>query len=137
MAKAIARFEAYSRYKDFKTFHIEQAKGFKRYLADQCSERSGELLSKATLYATLTALKRFVLWLAGQPGYKSRISYSDADYFNLSTKEVRIAKTRRRTVYHLGHHRERFHRPRTNPWYQEQLSKILRPLLGSSSQRAM
>ena len=30
VAKAIARFEAYTRYKDFKTFHIEQAKGFKR-----------------------------------------------------------------------------------------------------------
>ena len=26
VAKAIARFEAYTRYKDFKTFHIEQAK---------------------------------------------------------------------------------------------------------------
>ena len=27
-----------------------------------------------------------------QPGYKSRISYSDAEYFNLSAKETRIAK---------------------------------------------
>ena len=35
VAKAIARFEAYTRYKDFKTFHIEQAKAFKRDLADQ------------------------------------------------------------------------------------------------------
>jgi hypothetical protein len=37
--------------------------------------RSGEPLSKATLYATLTALTRFFVWLAGQPGYKSRISH--------------------------------------------------------------
>jgi site-specific recombinase XerC len=95
VAKAIARFEAYTRYKDFKTFHIEQAKGFTRDLADQRSHRSGEPLSKATLYATLTALKRFFVWLAGQPGYKSRISYSDAEYFNLSAKETRIAKTTR------------------------------------------
>jgi integrase len=95
VAKAIARFEAYTRYKDFKTFHIEQAKGFKRDLADQRSHRSGEPLSKATLYATLTALKRFFIWLAGQPGYKSRISYSDAEYFNLSAKETRIAKATR------------------------------------------
>ena len=92
VAKALARFEAYTRYKDFKTFHIEQAKSFKRELAEQRSCRSGEPLSKATLYATLTALKRFFVWLAGQPGYKSRISYSDAEYFNLSTKETRIAK---------------------------------------------
>jgi integrase len=92
VAKAIARFEGYTRYKDFKTFHIEQAKAFKRELANQRGHRSGEALSKATLYATLTALKRFFVWLAGQPGYKSRISYSDAEYFNLSTKETRIAK---------------------------------------------
>jgi hypothetical protein len=35
VAKAISRFEAFTRYKDFKTFHIEQAKAFKRDLADQ------------------------------------------------------------------------------------------------------
>ena len=34
VAKAIARFEAYTRYKDFKAFHVEQAKAFKRDLAD-------------------------------------------------------------------------------------------------------
>jgi integrase len=92
VAKAIARFEDYAGYKDFKTFHIEQAKAFKRDLADHRAHRSGEPLSKATLYATLTALKLFFIWLAGQPGYKSRISYSDAEYFNLSSKDTRIAK---------------------------------------------
>ena len=95
VAKAIARFEAYTKGRDFKNFHIEQAKGFKLSLADQRGSRSGEPLSKPTLYATLTALKRFFVWLAGQPGYKSRISYSDAEYFNLSTKETRIAKATR------------------------------------------
>jgi integrase len=91
-AKAITRFEAYTNWRDFKKFHIEQAKGFKHSLSDQRGSRSGGPLSKATLYATLTALKRFFIWLAGQPGYKSRISYSDAEYFNLSVKETRIAK---------------------------------------------
>src|SRR5260370_39458552 len=43
----------------------------------------------------LTGLKRFFIWLAGQPGYKSRISYADAEYFNLSVKEIRIAKAHR------------------------------------------
>lgn len=97
VAKAIARFEAFTRYRDFKAFHIEQARGFKRDLAEQRGNRSGEPLSKATLYATLTVLKRFFVWLAGQPGYKSRISYSDAEYFNLSAKETRIAKATRPT----------------------------------------
>jgi integrase len=68
---------------------------FKKYLADQQGQQSGEKLSKATLYATLTQLKRFFQWLSGQPGYKSRFQYSDAEYFNLSDKDVRIATAQR------------------------------------------
>jgi integrase len=95
VAKAIARFEAYTRYKDFKAFHIEKARGLKRHLVDQRAHWSGAPLSEATRYATLTALKRFFTWVAGQPGYKSRITYDDAEYFNLSAKETRIAKATR------------------------------------------
>jgi integrase/recombinase XerD len=97
VAKAINRFETYTKFRDFKAFHIEQAKGFKASLAEQMSLRTKDRLSKATLYATLNALKRFFIWLAGQPGYKSRVSYSDAEYFNLSAKETRVAKARRRS----------------------------------------
>jgi integrase len=97
VAKAIARFEAYTKWREFKKFHIEQAKGFKHSLAEQRGLRDGEPLSKATLYATVTSLQRFFHWLAGQPGYKSRISYSDADYFSLSAKDTRIAKAVRPT----------------------------------------
>ena len=96
VAKALTRFEAYTRHREFKAFHIDQAKGFKRMLsAEQRAENSDERLSRATQYATVTALKRFFVWLAGQPGYKSRISYADAEYFNLSIKEARIAKASR------------------------------------------
>jgi integrase len=95
VAKALNRFETYTRFRDFKAFHIEQAKGFKASLAEQLSLRTKDHLSKATLYATLSALKRFFIWLAGQSGYRSRISYSDAEYFNLSAKETRIAKAHR------------------------------------------
>src|SRR6516164_3881302 len=95
VAKALNRFETYTKFRDFKAFHIEQAKGFKTHLADQTSLRTSERLSKATLYATLNALRRFFIWLAGQPGYKSRISYADAEYFNLSAKDTRIAKAHR------------------------------------------
>src|ERR1700730_4689642 len=95
VAKPINRFESYTKFRDCKALHIEQAKGFKASLAEQMSLRTKDRLSKATLYATLNALKRFFIWLAGQPGYKSRISYCDAEYFNLSGKETRIAKARR------------------------------------------
>ena len=93
-AKSISRFEDYNRFKDFKWFHFEQAIAFKRHLSEQTARRSGEKLSKATLYATLTQLQKFFFWLAGQPGYKG-LKYSDADYFNLSEKETRIATAHR------------------------------------------
>jgi hypothetical protein len=36
------RFETYTKFRDFKAFHIEQAKGFKASLADQTSVRTKE-----------------------------------------------------------------------------------------------
>ena len=50
------------------------------------------------MHGTLSHLKRFIHWLAGQPGYRSRLQYSDADYFNLSEKDVRIATAKREQV---------------------------------------
>jgi integrase/recombinase XerD len=95
VAAAIARFESHTRYKDFKTFHYEQAVAFKRTLASERSSATGKPLSKATLYGTLSHLKRFFEWLAGQPGYRSKLTYSDAAYFNISEKDARIATARR------------------------------------------
>jgi integrase len=95
VAKALARFEADTKFRDFKAFHYEQAIAFKRHFAEQDSKVTGEKLSKATLHATLADLKRFFQWLAGQPGYKSRLRYSDADYFNLSDKDTRVATQHR------------------------------------------
>jgi integrase len=106
-AKALSRFEAYTRYRDFKAFHYNQAIAFKNYLAGQKGQRSGEKLSKATLHATLTQLKGFFQWLAREPGYKSRVQYSDAEYFNLSEKDARIATAKRQqgfpTVEQIKH----------------------------------
>jgi len=94
-AKALHRFEEYTRYRNFKAFHHQQAVAFKAHLASQKANRSGEKLSKATLRITLTQLKRFFEWLYGRPGYKSCFQYSDAEYFNLSEKETRIASAKR------------------------------------------
>jgi integrase len=91
-AKALSRFESYTGHRDFKLFHRKQAEAFKHHLASQRSERTKEPLSKATMYSTLTALKTFFVWLAGQSGYKSRISYADTEYFNMTMKDARIAK---------------------------------------------
>ncbi len=65
-AKAIARFESHTEYSDFKAFHTDQAVAFKKHLAEEPSESTGQPLSKSTLNSTLNQLKRFFLWLAWQ-----------------------------------------------------------------------
>ena len=95
VAKALSQFETDTRFRDFKAFHFQQAIAFKNRLSEQVSNASGEKLSKATVYATLAHLKRFFQWLAGRPGFKSHFRYSDADYFNLSDKDSRVATARR------------------------------------------
>lgn len=95
VAKALARFEEVTGHKDFKRFHREQAVAFKKRLGAEKNARTGKPLARATVHSTLSALREFFIWLAGQPGYKSRIAYCDADYFNLSEKDVRIAKAAR------------------------------------------
>ncbi|MEJ6079620.1 site-specific integrase, partial [Vibrio sp. 1-Bac 57] len=82
----INRFEQYSKFKDFKLFHFQQAVGFKKHLTNQKNEATNNPLSKATLHTTLRHLKSFFQWLAMQGGYKSPINYSDTEYFNLSPK---------------------------------------------------
>lgn len=95
VAKALARFEEATGYKDFAKFHRQQAKAYKQRLSTETNMRTGKPLSRATVHSTLSGLREFFVWLAGQPGYKSKIAYADADYFNLSEKEVRIATAKR------------------------------------------
>lgn len=90
--KAVDRFETYTQFKDFSTFNKEQAIGFKKHLTGLKADRSQEPLSKATVLTTLNILKDFFQWIAWQPGYKSKIHVPDIEYFNLSEKEVSIAK---------------------------------------------
>ena len=95
VAKALARFEAATGHKDFKRFHREQAVAFKAKLAAATNARTGERLSKATMLSTLRELKAFFFWLAHLTGFKSHIAYDDAQYFNLSDKDVAVARARR------------------------------------------
>lgn len=91
----MTRFGGDTKHRDLKSFHFEQAIAFKRRLAEQRGQQTRKKLRKVTLNATLAHLKRFFHWLAGQPRYKSRIQDSDADYFNLSEEDVRVALARR------------------------------------------
>lgn len=95
VAKSIARFEESTKRRDFKKFHKQQAVAFKANLSDTASVRTGAKLSKATLLSTLRDLRAFFFWLAHLPGYKSHIHYCDSEYFNLSDKDVAIARGQR------------------------------------------
>lgn len=95
IAKALTRFETETGFKDFRTFGREQAKAFKRKLDSDRNAQTGKPLARATVHSILSALRAFFSWLAGQSGYKSKIQYSDAEFFNLSDKDVRIAKATR------------------------------------------
>jgi integrase len=92
VAKAIHRFESSTGFRSLKKFHVEQAIAFRRRLDEALSQRENKPLSKATVLQTLNSLRAFMLWLAEQPGYRTRIRYADADYFRLSEKDTRIAK---------------------------------------------
>ena len=101
-AAAVAHFEETTKHKDFAQFHIEQAKRFKRVLAET-RNINGRPLAKSTISARLRHLRNFFKWLAERPGYKSRISHPDCDYFNPPTNDERIASARReRPVPEIG-----------------------------------
>jgi integrase/recombinase XerD len=95
VAMAINRFETYVNFKDFKQFHHEQARGFKKHLAKQNNQQTGKPLSKATLSSTLRNIKTFFQWLCMQAGYKSKLNYSEMEYFNPSSADTRIATAKR------------------------------------------
>lgn len=92
VAKALSRFDESAGFRDYATFHREQAMAFKRRLDSQTNARTDERLSRATVVSTLSALRAFFIWLADQKGYGRKIRYSDADYFNPSEKDARIAR---------------------------------------------
>jgi hypothetical protein len=75
VAKALHRFEVSTRFRSFRKFHVEQAVAFRRQLGETESSETGNPWSKATVLQTLNALRAFFLWLAGQPGYRSRMGF--------------------------------------------------------------
>lgn len=92
VAAALHRFEAFTGFKSFRHFHVDQAIRFKEHLAEARTHRTKMPLSVATIHSTLAALKAFFLWLADRPGYRRRIRYADAEYFNMPERDARIAK---------------------------------------------
>lgn len=92
---ALNRFDDYNKHKDFAVFHREQAMAFKKFMANTVNAKTGKPLALATVNSTINQLKAFFRWLVMQPGYKT-ICAADIAYFNLSEREIKIAKQPRR-----------------------------------------
>lgn len=85
-AAAITQYDDWLAGKDFRAFHSERARSFKRHLNGLCNARTGASLAASTTNGILRELKGFFYWLADQTGYKSRISRADADYLTPDRK---------------------------------------------------
>jgi integrase len=92
--RAIERFEASTNYKQFRKFHIEQARSFRARLAEETNAKNRPL-SAATVTSTLKHLRSFFLWLSREPGFRSALNPNDANYFTPSEQDVRVATARR------------------------------------------
>jgi integrase/recombinase XerD len=90
---AINRFESFTGHRAFKGFRREHATAFKTALSETTAAQSGKPLSAATQVRTLSSLKAFFAWLAWQPGFKSKLDASDADYFTPSKKDRAKARS--------------------------------------------
>ena len=94
-ASAIARYEADTGYRPFKTFNRDRATAFKRHLVEAQHPTTGKPLSQATVCATLKAVRAFFEWLSREPGYRRDVRFSDAAYLNPNANDLRIATAAR------------------------------------------
>lgn len=100
--KAVCLFEDFTQRADFGTFSQKSAVGFKKWLV-QNPEKSRQI-SITTAYHYLRHLKTFLVWLSGQPGYRSKIGADDISYLCLDRKKVMEATTPKRVdCPSLGH----------------------------------
>ncbi len=97
--KCIHRFEQFTKCANFKTFNKKVAMDFKKTLRNTKSKQTGETLSLSTLEYTIRNVKDFLIWLAQQPGYRSKVKLADIEYLNLSENDIRAAKSCTRRKY--------------------------------------
>ncbi len=95
IAAAIFRYEEVTRFKSFKTFTLEDAKRYGDVIKKAKHFKTGKPLAYSTVDAEMRMVREFFKWLPWQKGYKSKLSPTDADYFNNSAKSGRIAHAQR------------------------------------------
>lgn len=99
VAAALVDFEHAIVFKDFGLFHRDWARLYKTHLERRKNPRTGKPISLTTRDATLRLVRAFIQWLSTQSGYRSRISYADAAYFNNNARDARAAHAKRPIPY--------------------------------------
>ena len=84
--KAIDQYEKFTRRADFRTFNMDDALRFKKHLENSVATDSSAV-------STLSLLRYFFKWLSQQPGYRKSINPSHADFFKLTNRATRAAKS--------------------------------------------
>jgi integrase len=89
---AAAKLFSFLEDKSLKSFSTLVAMMYVDYALGVKNTRTGKKRALVTVIAELNRIKDFLIWLQSQPGYKSRISYSDIQYLNVNRKELRAAR---------------------------------------------
>lgn len=102
-AAAISVYEAFLNGKDFRSFHSERARGFKRHLSSQQNQRNGSKLSASSINGTLREISAFLNWLADQPRYESKITRSHDQTLTIFRQIVNLMRRGARPVGNRTH----------------------------------
>jgi integrase/recombinase XerD len=87
--KGILVYEEYTEHEDFSGLTPDKAISFKKWL--KIKEHNGKIISTVTCHGYLRNLRKFLTWLCGQAGYKSKIKLDAISYLNISAKDERMA----------------------------------------------
>jgi integrase/recombinase XerD len=94
--RAICRYDAFSGGSNYRLFSPARAVAFKKSLMEECNS---EQISLTTVYHILRHLRGFFLWLASEPGFRSRIKVDSVSYLSLGQNLNRQATSSKFTSY--------------------------------------
>ena len=91
---ALDDYDVYTGHRDYKSFTIEDAEGFRAHLREVVSPKTGKPLSLQSIRQKLGAVQAFFVWLSCQEGYRRAITVSKYEQLNLTRRELAISRVR-------------------------------------------
>jgi integrase/recombinase XerD len=92
-AEAIHQWEVFTKNEDFSTYNKSKAVAFTEWIGTRPAKTKSGTISLVTQYNYLRRIKKFFVWLADQPRYKSKVMKNDVDYLRLSKADAQIARS--------------------------------------------